>query len=50
MRRLTFLLLCLFIGMGLSAQTRVSGTVFSAEDGEPVIGASVVVKGTTTGT
>lgn len=50
MRRITFLLLCLFIGIGLSAQTRVSGTVFSAEDGQPVIGAAVVVKGTTTGT
>lgn len=50
MRRLTFLLLCLFIGIGLSAQTRVTGTVLSTEDGQPVIGAAVVVKGTTTGT
>jgi TonB-linked SusC/RagA family outer membrane protein len=33
------------------AQTsRISGSVISAEDNEPVIGASIVVKGTTTGT
>ena len=31
------------------AQTKVSGTVISADDGEPVIGASVVVKGTKQG-
>ena len=39
----------LSIGMAL-AQTTVSGTVISAEDNEPVIGASVMIKGTTTGT
>jgi TonB-linked SusC/RagA family outer membrane protein len=53
MRKLTFLLACLFlIGVGLvNAQSRtVSGKVLSAEDGQPVIGASVMVKGTTTGT
>lgn len=50
MRRWTLLLLCLFVGIGLFAQTKVSGTVFSTEDGQPVIGAAVVVKGTTTGT
>ena len=34
-----------------TAQTReITGTVVSAEDDQPVIGASVVVKGTTTGT
>lgn len=34
----------------VSAQTKtVSGTVVSAEDGQPIIGASVVVDGTTTG-
>jgi TonB-dependent SusC/RagA subfamily outer membrane receptor len=32
------------------AQTKVNGTVVSAEDGEPVIGASVLVVGTNTGT
>ena len=30
--------------------TRITGTVLSAEDGEPIIGASIIVKGTTTGT
>ncbi|MGL4293716.1 MAG: SusC/RagA family TonB-linked outer membrane protein, partial [Bacteroidales bacterium] len=52
MRKLLSFLLCLFIGIGLAAAqtTKVSGVVISAEDGEPVIGASVVVKGTTTGT
>ena len=53
MRKLTFFLACLFlIGVGLvNAQTRsVSGKVVSADDGEPIIGATVVVKGTTQGT
>ena len=53
MRKLTFLLACLFlIGVGLvNAQSRtVSGKVLSAEDGQPVIGASILVKGTTLGT
>jgi TonB-linked SusC/RagA family outer membrane protein len=53
MRKLTFLLACLFlIGVGLvNAQSRTaSGKVLSAEDGEPIIGATVMVKGTTTGT
>lgn len=49
---MTFLFLCLVLGIGLvAAQTReVTGTVISSEDAMPVIGASVVVKGTTTGT
>lgn len=52
MKRLTYLLLCLVLGIGLvTAQTKkVTGTVISAEDSEPIIGASVIVKGTTTGT
>lgn len=53
MRKLTFLWACLFlIGVGLvNAQSKsLSGKVLSAEDGQPVIGASVMVKGTTTGT
>jgi TonB-linked SusC/RagA family outer membrane protein len=53
MRKLTFLLACLFlIGVGLvNAQSKsVSGKVLSAEDGLPVIGASVIVKGTSLGT
>jgi TonB-linked SusC/RagA family outer membrane protein len=53
MRKLTFLLACLFlVGVGLvNAQSKsVSGKVFSADDGQPVIGATVMVKGTTIGT
>ena len=53
MKKLIYLLCCLITGIGLvSAQTtRITGTVFADEDGEPVIGASVVVKGATgTGT
>ena len=43
---------CLFIGIGLvNAQiSKVTGKVTSSEDGLPVVGASVLVKGTTVGT
>lgn len=41
--------LFLFLG-GVFAQTKVNGTVVSQEDGEPVIGASVLVVGTQVGT
>lgn len=52
MKKLTFLFLCLLASIGLaSAQnTQVTGVVISADDGAPVIGASVMVKGTTIGT
>jgi TonB-linked SusC/RagA family outer membrane protein len=53
MRKLTFLLTCLFlVGVGLvNAQSKsVSGKVLSADDGQPVIGATVKVKGTSQGT
>lgn len=52
MKKLTYLLLCLTLGIGLATAqtTKVTGTVISAEDSEPIIGASVIVKGTTTGT
>ncbi|MDR2119170.1 MAG: TonB-dependent receptor [Tannerellaceae bacterium] len=52
MKKIVSLFFCLFAGIGLaSAQTaRVTGTVTSADDGEPIIGASIVVKGTSTGT
>jgi TonB-linked SusC/RagA family outer membrane protein len=44
-------LLCLLIGISwASAQTKITGTVVSEEDGQPVIGATVLVKGTTAGT
>ena len=49
-RRLIFTLSCLLLSIGASwAQTTLSGTVVSAEDGEPIIGASVLVKGTRQG-
>ena len=46
------LMTCLFIGIGLvNAQiAKVTGVVTSEEDGLPVVGASVLVKGTTQGT
>ena len=51
-RKLMLLMTCLFIGIGLvNAQiSKVTGTVTSEEDGLPVVGASIVVKGTTLGT
>lgn len=50
-KRLTMLLASLFLVMGVAlAQTQVSGYVTSSEDGEPVIGASIKVVGTSTGT
>ena len=51
-RKLMLLMTCLFIGIGLvNAQiSKVTGTVISEEDGLPVVGASVLVKGTTVGT
>ena len=41
--------LFLMVGTAL-AQTKVNGTVTSQDDGQPVIGASVLVVGTQTGT
>ena len=50
-KRLTMFFACLFLSLGMAmAQTKVNGTVVSAEDNEPVIGASVLVVGTNTGT
>ena len=51
MRKLLSLIACLVMGSAmLMAQTGVTGTVISSEDGEPIIGAAVLVTGTTTGT
>lgn len=47
--RLCTLLLFLFVSAGLYAQQIVKGTVKDATTGEPLMGASIVVKGTTTG-
>lgn len=50
-RKLMLLLACLLMSIGLvTAQTStVSGIVTSEEDGEPVVGASVLVKNTSLG-
>ena len=50
-KKLTMILACLFLSIGMAfAQTKVTGTVLSQDDGQPVIGASVLVQGTKTGT
>ncbi len=50
-KRFTMLLGSLFLCMGAAlAQMKISGTVISSEDRQPVIGASVVVTGTGQGT
>ena len=50
-RRLTLLLACLFLSIGMAfAQSKITGTVVSQEDGLPIIGATVMVQGTKTGT
>ena len=49
-KRLTMFLACLFLSLGVAlAQTKVTGTVTSQDDGQPVIGASVLVVGTQVG-
>ena len=49
-KRLTMLMVSLFLCVGsMLAQTKVSGTVLSQEDGQPIIGAAVKVDGTSTG-
>lgn len=50
-KRLFLFLAGLFLSIGMAvAQTQVTGTVVSGEDGEPIVGASVKVSGTKTGT
>ena len=51
-KKLLVLVLYIFLGItGSVAQiSTLQGTVVTDEDGEPVIGASVVIKGTTRGT
>jgi len=50
-KKLLLLTTFLFIGIGLAmAQKKVTGVVISSEDNEPIVGASVLVKGTTVGT
>jgi len=51
-RKLTFLLLTFLFGLQciVAQNIRVTGVVVGQEDGEPVIGASIMAKGTTQGT
>lgn len=44
-RKLTMMLLCMMVAVTALAQSAISGTVVSAQDGEPIIGAAVKVKG-----
>ncbi|MBR2229053.1 MAG: SusC/RagA family TonB-linked outer membrane protein [Prevotella sp.] len=49
-QRLTMFMISLFLFAGSAlAQTKVSGTVLSQDDGQPIIGAAVKVDGTSTG-
>ena len=50
MKKILFVLTCLFCSVAMMASITVTGTVISAEDGLPVIGASVLEKGTSNGT
>lgn len=49
-KRLTMFIAGLFLSLGMAlAQNTVSGTVVSADDGEPIIGASIRLVGTNFG-
>ena len=49
-KSLTMLMVSLFLFVGTAlAQTKITGTVLSQEDGQPIIGAAVKVVGTSTG-
>ncbi|NCA78823.1 MAG: SusC/RagA family TonB-linked outer membrane protein [Sphingobacteriia bacterium] len=52
MKKITLLFasLCLLMQMGFAQSKTVTGVVTAKEDGFPIIGASILVKGTTTGT
>ncbi len=50
-KRLMMFLVGLFLSLGTAlAQTEISGTVVSSSDGQPVVGASILVSGTQNGT
>src|SRR5437868_958536 len=48
-RAMCLLLACLLSSLVVTAQTKVTGKVVGSDDNQPVIGASVRVKGTTVG-
>lgn len=48
-KRLAMLMTSLFLLVGgVLAQSTISGTVTSSDDGDPIVGASVVIEGTKT--
>lgn len=50
MKKWTLTAFCLILSIGaVLAQSKVTGTVISADDGQPIIGATALVKGTTIG-
>ena len=50
-KRLTMFMACLFLSLGMAfAQTKVTGTVISGEDNQPIIGATILVQGQKAGT
>lgn len=51
-RKLAMILSLFFFGIGIvmAQTTQVRGKVLSTEDGQPIVGASIKVKGSTTGT
>lgn len=50
MKRFPIILLCWALSITALADIRVKGTVIDADNSEPMIGVSILVKGTTTGT
>lgn len=51
MNKFKLLICLLLISSGLRAQTRqIQGTVVSSDDGQPLIGVTVLIEGTTQGT
>ena len=50
MKKLLFVLACSLLSVAMMASVTVSGVVISTEDGLPVIGASILEKGTSNGT
>ena len=52
MKKITLIIavLCMIVQFGFAQSLTVTGVVTSKDDGQPVIGASILVKGTTNGT
>src|SRR3954466_12734418 len=48
--RLSISVIFILLSSSLFAQRKVNGTVYSAKDNQPISGATVLVKGTSTGT